>query len=519
MDFDTISDDVWIDIFEWVSSPAQLSVLMQTCRRFRCLAFAPLLRDLHWIKPESTLPHLEAWKGVYRDMTPLPRKLTLEVPFDFKMLRRSSAHVLTPEMKLYDMIHSRIPSFTSLIELVLDGTLILPYTYSVIGAVPTLRSLSIINCTFARVQTPFAQDDTPLFQVTSISQQQPTDPPFPYDTLPITHLSLHNPKLAVNDEYGHSHLHLITAANLSSLSITWTAPLASFYLQRRWRLDALTELDVVMPVLTRDLADSLVEFVLYCSLEPRIQLCIERHTLSDQQIATVNFPLRGVWSYKGPLLLASFSAPRQRRVATNGGNGLNEPQSTVTRVVMTEPLDLGGLLEGLENLPLCLEMLEIQIRKWDIELLFAIRKLFPGIRSLVIRYGKGLFPPNFFITLGANILFDLEHLQTLKLINDPACLTTTRPVQLPNTPFINTLLAAHPPPQTFMLTDHLHADDADEDGLWCDLGPIPILDHDDMKDYLLGWNRYCKRLRHVQLDVLTCWRRQFEGDQWVAVEI
>ena len=40
------------------------------------------------------------------------------------------------------------------------------------------------------------------------------------------------------------------------------------------------------------------------------------------------------------------------------------------------------------------------------------------------------------------------------------------------------------------------------------------LDFSDLGDYLMGWNRYCKSLRFVQIDALKAWERRFEGDAW-----
>lgn len=50
-------------------------------------------------------------------------------------------------MLLQDMIYSRIPSFASLHELVLNRTVMFPYTYTVLVAVLTLRSLNVQKCT------------------------------------------------------------------------------------------------------------------------------------------------------------------------------------------------------------------------------------------------------------------------------------------------------------------------------------------------------------------------------------
>ena len=41
------------------------------------------------------------------------------------------------------------------------------------------------------------------------------------------------------------------------------------------------------------------------------------------------------------------------------------------------------------------------------------------------------------------------------------------------------------------------------------------LEHSDLGDYLVGWNRYCRSLRHVQLAWGSWWERKFEGDRWV----
>lgn len=35
----------------------------------------------------------------------------------------------------------------------------------------------------------------------------------------------------------------------------------------------------------------------------------------------------------------------------------------------------------------------------------------------------------------------------------------------------------------------------------------------------MGWNRYCKNLRFVQIDPLKAWERRFEGDSWEEIVI
>ena len=191
---------------------------------------------------------------------------------------------------------------------------------------------------------------------------------------------------AENDYNPYHPLHLITAENLTSLSITWNVNHSFTYGIKKWVLPKLSSLSVNIPLLTRDLIDSLVGFVQHCPLDPAVELDIERHNLSEQQIGSVHFPLRGVVKYRGPLPIASFPG----RSIIRRSNESDPP--TLAHLVMNEPLDLASVLSGLENLPRSLETLDIQIRKWDIELLFAIRSLFHDIRSLIIRFGKGSFP-------------------------------------------------------------------------------------------------------------------------------
>ena len=191
---------------------------------------------------------------------------------------------------------------------------------------------------------------------------------------------------AENDYNPYHPLHLITADNLTSLCITWNANHSFTYGIKKWLLPKLSSLSVSIPLLTRDLIDSLVGFVQHCPLDPIVELDIESHNIPEQQIGSVHFPLRGVVKYRGPLPIASFPG---RSITRNVNQ--SEPR-TLTHLVMNESLDLAGVLGGLENLPRSLEMLDIRIRKWDIELLFAIRSLFHDIRSLIVRFGRGTFP-------------------------------------------------------------------------------------------------------------------------------
>jgi len=148
-----------------------------------------------------------------------------------------------------------------------------------------------------------------------------------------------------------------------------------------------------------------------------MKFCIERHNLSEQQMSTVQVPLRGLWSYKGPLTIAAGSC---------AAVAMYSSRPTLTHVAMNESLAVGQVVDGLEKLPKSVEDLELQIKTWDVEVLFAVRSLLPDIKSLVIRYGGGMLPPDFFVTLGSGILFDLRKLHTIKIFEDGNCIPINR---------------------------------------------------------------------------------------------
>jgi len=66
--------------------------------------------------------------------------------------------------------------------------------------------------------------------------------------------------------------------------------------------------------------------------------------------------------------------------------------SKVEHVTVTESLEINHLLTGLERLSQNIRTLDLQLRKYDNEVLFAIHQLFPDVESVTIRFGKGALP-------------------------------------------------------------------------------------------------------------------------------
>lgn len=101
--------------------------------------------------------------------------------------------------------------------------------------------------------------------------------------------------------------------------------------------------------------------------------------------------------------------------------------------------------------------------------------------------------------LGSDILPDLKQLRTLKLAMDASCIPPQPPVDY-NAYFLMHALNQPPPEE-----ENPGPGDA----------MSTLFDPADLKDYLVGWNRYCPMLRTVQLTSVSIWHRRFEGDPWV----
>ncbi|KAH9484712.1 hypothetical protein JR316_0001612 [Psilocybe cubensis] len=617
MDPYNIPDDVFLEIFGHLSSPADLAAIVRVCRRFKVLACKPLLRKLLWIREEATWANLHWWERTVEDeasenesgdMNPLmlPRKVTLGVRFDFGI--GYYGFNTTPAKSLYDAIYTQLSLFPSLHTLCLQNTIISLHTYTVLRDIPTLRNLRIVNCTYIRLAASFAEQNAAVAELTSQpspgchhlitpraqSKVQWTGSPtqwaanmtiprsFPFANLPITHLKLHSLHDGANSQrHGLHPVGLLLASGLEKANVLWTTAVADAWafmwdsvggrdsaaVAAAGMLQSIKELNVTIPMLTRDIVDSFVSFVGSCvrtvngrRRRPRVKLVVQKHNFSDQHIMGVDIPIGGVFSYVGPLAIARSFLDVD--VESDSAHGQDMRLRTV---VMTEALELPLLLRGLERLPRSIHSLEVRVRTWDVELLFAVRELFRDIKELVVKYGRGELGEDFLVTLGANILFDLPNLTTLKLMVDASCIVTKRnsfsnPNQ--NTYVINTA----PNPQNVTFYNHpsganftgahfapapgaqgqawhaqnsgavpfgdMNGDDfdfLDEDGnlLFVDSdhrpsSPSPSAGEDcfesasspDIKDYLVGWNRYCKQLRCVQFSAGRIWERKFEGDRW-----
>ncbi len=248
-------------------------------------------------------------------------------------------------------------------ELCLSRTTITPIIYQLIATLPKLRLLDITPCTFVN------QDQlglTPLPETGQLSN--------------LTHLVLQNniplhdqPSTDIND---HPLPHLV-AHSLRSLTISWSLTSSLLFGTQHWRLPNLVELNLHVAILTCDLLDSAAEFVHNCTAGPRVSLRVNKHDVLENRISSTNALILGLSSFWGPLPV----------VGMFGG-----PSSDVKAITATEPLEITQLLVSLECLSRDIHTLDLQLRKYDNEVLLAIRYLFPRVESVTVRFGKGSLP-------------------------------------------------------------------------------------------------------------------------------
>lgn len=162
---DSVPDDVWLFLFEYLTT-SDLSSVSKASKKFYALTQRPLLRELTWAKATGTLRNVQDWAdgAVLEPFRGVVRKVNVKL--SYKKVNQHSALLLVSlappllplphltrgsqpvDWELYDSVHHRLLSFSNLRSLDLCGTIITPALYPVLEAIPSLRELSVIRCTF-----------------------------------------------------------------------------------------------------------------------------------------------------------------------------------------------------------------------------------------------------------------------------------------------------------------------------------------------------------------------------------
>ncbi|KAL9713906.1 hypothetical protein Ac2012v2_003517 [Leucoagaricus gongylophorus] len=470
-----IPADIWITIFEALDEPANLAQVVLTCRKFNQLGSKILLKHVLWTREDSTRRNLAHWQSVHSSLLFLPRRLKIDVSFDGLLFPQSvmlqSIHATSsPANGLYDAVVQQMSKFTMLEEVILTRIHITPIICQLVASLPRLRFLEIKCCTFVN-QDPLAL--SPLPETDNASS--------------ITRLVLRDnvpSREQPSPGIANRILHRLAGPSLRSLTVTWCSSSSLLFGTRRWKLPNLTQLELHVALLTRDLTDSAVKFVNNCIADPKVSLRVNKHNVPDNQILSTNVPMRGLRSFRGPLPVVGMFAGSS---------------SEVEHVTVTESLEINHLLAGLERLSQNIRTLDLQLRRYDNEVLFAIHQLFPDVESVAIRFGKGALPKNIMVVLGSDILPDLKQLRSLRLSLDINCIPLQPPMDC----------------NGYFLLHAFNQQPAEDEPQMPSDASSTLFDPADLKDYLVGWNRCCPKLRTVQLTSVAVWRRRFEGDTWI----
>lgn len=415
--------ELWMGIFESMSTPADLYSVVRTCRAFYTYAIRPLHRHLIWKdalevarnlplwddKPQmwtnvetlrlevSTMPEYQG--GVFVnvngdeytiDHVPQNGQFSFTSALDpFFTVDRSYA-----SQELYDRITHRIATFSHLSEFTCKHILITDRFFSVIHTLPALRKLHVENCILP-ARNAIAQRD--------------------HSVLPITDLTLLNLRrrgARVAFEHNHGHVHAQGHAHNHNQDddAVHVLNLARAQNLRTLRVD--TTADVFGRVFY--VFDQVAGDFVYNTPANLTKLYIDRRRLVTHERSSyfhneANFPDRnvyGVISHCPTLRMISISQPFPQHTpfpSASVGNmtcfeGLPEgvllathgKQMDAISILWSDlPSPILDTLAHIANQHPALKMLAIECGTWDDEIIIAISQLFKQLRRLKITYQRG----------------------------------------------------------------------------------------------------------------------------------
>jgi len=162
------------------------------------------------------------------------------------------------------------------------------------------------------------------------------------------------------------------------------------------------------------------------------------------------------------------------------------------------PNNVGGQREGLPALAAVastlpdLEELDVEFAAWDDEIMHAIVRFFPELRTLKITYEVGGPTETALVAMGPELLSRLAHMRTLHLYTRPISSTAMRSVDYDSDDEVERELR-HP----LCLFDDTFSSFEDE-----------------LRELVIPWNRYCPALREVRLTTEFKLLRGYEGGRW-----
>ncbi|EKM56263.1 uncharacterized protein PHACADRAFT_140891 [Phanerochaete carnosa HHB-10118-sp] len=513
-----IPAELWLSIFELMDSPVDLNNVLRTCRRFHNCALRALHRNLVWKRPEDFVHNSPIWledpglpAGVHSlemHISTLPDDVpgTLVDAAGLTFTRDDAAQFpelddepfwLFPEVDqqmhhtyatpgVYGVLMNRLATFTNLQDLTLRNLFVTDELFGSLFQLPSLRKLHVEFCLFPRRHSITHRD---------------------FSALPITDLTLLNLRRQVLNAGRHGHdlhafadmdedieygLALASAKTLRSLRVDSTADVFATIYRRRIQGVFVYNIPPSLSALyiqRKQVVEGVVQPIFHAEqLFPNAVYSIMERcpTITTVSLA---YALPKHTSFPKPEALPNLTHCEGFLDAV-AAMTTNRPLKAIS--ILRSDTSPDGILELLARKARHhprLQMLSLHCKTWDLEILDAICQLFPQLRKLKLTfdirepgklwehndYWNGIQP------FGPHYLYRLEHLHTAYIYAAP---TNGKP-EHPKFLFDNTFETAE----------------------------------EEIQNLVIPWNRYCTKLREVQLHAGYVMRRGFEGDVWRLREV
>ncbi|RDX46756.1 hypothetical protein OH76DRAFT_1386047 [Lentinus brumalis] len=485
-----IPAEVWLEIFQQVPQSSDLHSLSVASRRFRDLTTRAIHRDLAWVNPFHITQNLVVWQK-NEGMENFVRSLEVGLGgLELKTRKYTTLRDITslpPMEQLRGTLLTRIRTFINLSSLTFTDMSIRSEHFALIHSLSQLRSLRFDSCMFDHKA---AQDvnnkHLPITELTLRSIRPgprvrthvphvvhfahlaaPVLPPSPSDPLAWV-LSLavaHNLKTLTVDTTADVFRLVFSVSSAQARGWTVPASMENVYIVREY---TVTAWEPEQPANWGGGHGAFPDMHLYhfCSRAPNLKTVSTPLFASAQMTIAPELLPPALDRFAAPLETALFvAAVRDVRALGLLKCGLKgrEGLAALADIARWRPR---------------LKMLLMEVKTWDPEIASAVTLHFKELRRLKVVYDGAGPDEKYIVSLAPDYLAQLPDLHTVEMYRLPAHggFTPVYPTHL-------------------------------FDPSW---GSI----EEEMRDILMGWNRFCPKLRKVQLVSGYVMVRAFEGAPW-----
>ncbi|KAI0706277.1 hypothetical protein C8T65DRAFT_577293 [Cerioporus squamosus] len=483
-----IPAEVWLEILQQVPRSSDLHSLSVTSRKFRDLTARAIHRDLVWVNVMHIAQNLSVWKKIegmgnfvrslevgLGGLEPNTREYTAVLEDWLRGGGNSQTPIYTPG-QLRGALLMRIRTFTNLSSLTFTDMSIRSEHFALIHALPQLRSLRFDSCMFHHKA---AQDvnnkHLPITELTLLNIRpglvgamwaQPLPAP-PSDPLArVFSLAVaHNLRTLTVDASADVFRLVFNASDAQARGWTVPASMEHVYIVREYTVAAW---EPNQPANWGGGHGTFPDTHLYhfCAQAPNLKTVSTPLFAPAQMVIAPEVLPPALDRFAAPLETARFvAAVRDVKALGLLKCGLKGREG------LTALADIGRARPRLK-------MLLMEVKAWDPEIASAVSLHFKELRRLKVVY-DGIGPDeNYVVSLAPDCLAQMPDLHTLEMYRLPG--------HGGFTPAYSSCLF---------------------DPSW---GSI----EEEMRDILIGWNRFCLKLRKVQLVSGYAMVRAFEGAPW-----